>query len=145
MAKAKDNADAVPIDAAPAASDDRVAALEARLADVTAKLDRVTTLLMREEGEMTPERKARKEWAMSSPQAKTELVLAERYPPQPGDGRFSVVLLNNEQEKKPTECFLLTLPARSADEAQIRYQRIMGINRTEGYFDVKQVAAPAAA
>jgi len=114
--------------------------LRAEVARLSGELARVMKLLGEStEGHETPETKAYKAWAQLSAKDKTQLVLAKEFPDnEPGTRPFDVRLVG--PDGKPTEHFPLRLPAHSVEEAEGRYRKIMGINKTDG----KIVAVAAA-
>ncbi len=103
----------------------------ARIAQLELQLNRVTTLLGDSTaGRMTPELEAHLKWAELSAEQKTRLVLERDYPAVPGTRPFRCQLM--DKDGKPTECFPLSIPAHSVEEAEGRYKKLMGINRTDG-------------
>ncbi len=107
------------------------AELQAKLDAMSAELARVTRLL----GQSTDQRpdpadQAHREWAQLSAEEKTKLELDRLYPAQAGDSIYKVKHVG--EDGKPTECFPLAIPARSSEEAEIRYRKLMGIRETKG-------------
>lgn len=133
MAKDKETTAAIP-------AEDRVAKLEAQLAEQQATIDKLIGVVTKSGRAMTPERQKELDWAKMSPEKKTAIEAAKQYPEVPGDARFSCVLLS---EKDKPDGFALTIPARSPEEADARYRRIMGITNTTGRIQVARVQAAA--
>lgn len=117
-----------------------ISAMRQQMETMRAELDRMVKLLGQgTEGQESPADKVHRAWAQLSAKQKTEIVVAERFPPKHGTQPFQVV--HTTADGKLTECFPLVINAHSNYEAEAFYRDVMGIRNTDGKFQVTPQAA----